>query len=214
MLNATRFHILRLARTTYKWLALALTLVLLLWFANTQGVPILRAESLSIPDVFDTQGNVELVAGKSGTLDVRGLSVQLDPQRGPVLAPNAPTANGWTAIGIGCRASRRSMWRWTTTRQASERRRTSLPRSDRGAVGWWNSRKTEMGLFTQKDLTEDWAVSIADVPLACSLFVEIRSRSLVSTGWAAQIEIPQKLPSLGAARFGCIQNALRCWRRN
>jgi len=101
MTNPTRPKMPRFARPTLKWLALAIALLLLLWLTNSHLAPIARAASLSLPDVFNARGTLELASGKTGALDVRGLGVQLDPQRGPVLAPNAPTANGWTGLGNG-----------------------------------------------------------------------------------------------------------------
>ncbi len=88
------------SRNTWR-VAILLTLALLAWLSTSFGIPLARAGWLAPNQVLNPDGTMKLNTEQSGAVDVRGWNVQLDPQRGPVFAPQAPTADIWSTLGNG-----------------------------------------------------------------------------------------------------------------
>ena len=84
-----------------KFLSAAAALALLVWLSVSFNLPLADAKTLSPDEILNSDGTLNLTQGQVGTVDVRGWNITLDPQRGPVLAPNAPTAEGWSDLNQG-----------------------------------------------------------------------------------------------------------------
>lgn len=65
------------------------------------GISPAQAGSISAAELLNPDGTLNLTTGKEGMVDMSGWRVRLDPQRGPVFAPDAPAANSWSALGKG-----------------------------------------------------------------------------------------------------------------
>src|SRR3990172_8342326 len=58
-----------------------------------------HSESLIAAEFLNPDGSLSLAADFSGSLDLEGWDVSLDPLRGPVFQPAAATYNQWTSLG-------------------------------------------------------------------------------------------------------------------
>ncbi len=54
-----------------------------------------------VRELLRPDGTLNLTTGFSGSLDVSGFGMELDPARGPMFHALAPTAIGWSALGTG-----------------------------------------------------------------------------------------------------------------
>jgi hypothetical protein len=87
--------------------SLALTLAVLFLFAPEKagaqwtGTP--ASNELSPSALLNKDGTLNLKAGQNGNLDLHGWQVRLDPARGPVFAPAAPSTGSWSGLtnGVG-----------------------------------------------------------------------------------------------------------------
>jgi len=70
---------------------------------STAAAPPASAQLDMLPaaTLLNSDGTLNMQTGVSGTVDLAGWRVSLDPQRGPVFAPDAPTPGGWSALGNG-----------------------------------------------------------------------------------------------------------------
>jgi hypothetical protein len=70
---------------------------------STAAVPPISAQLDMLPaaPLLNADGTLNLQTGASGMVDLAGWRVSLDPQRGPVFAPEAPTSAAWSALGNG-----------------------------------------------------------------------------------------------------------------
>jgi hypothetical protein len=59
------------------------------------------SKGLSPAGFLNADGTLRLGGGFSGAFDLSGWDVRLDPQRGPVLAPDTVSSPGWNALGSG-----------------------------------------------------------------------------------------------------------------
>ncbi len=85
-----------------RWLIrIGILFALLAWLSTSFEIPLATADVLSVSELLNANGTLNLTKGKVGTVDVREWNVQLDPQRGPVFTPDAPTASNWSALGNG-----------------------------------------------------------------------------------------------------------------
>lgn len=82
-------------------IALGAALFVIIGLSTSFGIPIARAAWISPGELLNPDGALDLTTGKVGTVDVSGWDVRLDPRRGPVLAPHAPSSAAWYALGSG-----------------------------------------------------------------------------------------------------------------
>lgn len=69
--------------------------------AHAQNRAPTQNSAIAASELINADGTLNLQKSIHSALDLAGWNVALDPQRGPVFAPNAPTADGWSAFGNG-----------------------------------------------------------------------------------------------------------------
>lgn len=79
---------------------LFVSLVLLLGLSGSAALPwMAAASSIPVASVINADGTLNLASGMSGSLNLTGWNVNLDPQRGPVLAP--AVLGSWERMNYG-----------------------------------------------------------------------------------------------------------------
>lgn len=85
--------------TRRAFIGIGIALALLVWLSTSFALALPANASPDTADWVNADGTLNVT--RSGVLDLRGWAVRLDPQRGPVLKPQAPNAEAWSPMGIG-----------------------------------------------------------------------------------------------------------------
>lgn len=95
-------------KQTFRWIVACITLLTLIFgvpgTADASAGP-LKAQKTSPEALLNADGTLNLNDGFHGALDLAGWNVQIDPQRGPIFAPESAAPGQWANVGVSSNGS-------------------------------------------------------------------------------------------------------------